>query len=63
MASDYTKGLSLKACQLIFKYLGECYDDVEGKNIFARERLHNASAMAGMAFAVSGTIWMLCFYS
>ncbi len=48
MASDYTDGLSEKAVELVFKYLKEAYDD--GTNKLAREKMHNASTIAGMAF-------------
>ena len=48
MASDYTDGLSEKACELVYKYLREAYN--HGDNKEARERMHNASTIAGMAF-------------
>ncbi|MDO5644424.1 MAG: bifunctional acetaldehyde-CoA/alcohol dehydrogenase [Dermabacter sp.] len=48
MASDYTKGLSLRAIQLIFENLPKSV--LEG-DLEAKENMHNASAMAGMAFA------------
>ena len=50
MASDYTNPLALEAARLVFEYLPRAYengaDDVE-----ARDRMANASALAGMAFA------------
>ena len=49
MATDYTDGLALKAIKNIFKYLPIAYDD--GTNVKAREKMANASTMAGMAFA------------
>lgn len=48
MASDYTDGLAEKAIELVFKNLRDAYND--GANRFARERMHNASTIAGMAF-------------
>ncbi len=48
MASDYTDGLSEKAVELVFNYLVEAYE--HGDNQLAREKMHNASTIAGMAF-------------
>ncbi|MGO3731838.1 MAG: bifunctional acetaldehyde-CoA/alcohol dehydrogenase [Vagococcus sp.] len=48
MASDYTRGLSLQAIKLVFDYLE---DSVKHPNLENREKMHNASTMAGMAFA------------
>ncbi|GAA3142311.1 bifunctional acetaldehyde-CoA/alcohol dehydrogenase [Streptomyces rectiviolaceus] len=49
-ANDYTDGLCLQAIKLIFENLERCVvngaDDPE-----AREKMHNASTVAGMAFA------------
>lgn len=48
MASDYTDGLSEKAIELVFQNLREAYNN--GTNRVAREKMHNASTIAGMAF-------------
>ena len=48
MASDYTDGLAEKAVELVFKYLEEAYNNGDSK--IAREKMHNASTIAGMAF-------------
>ena len=50
MATDYTDGLALKAMKNIFTYLPAAYD--KGANDpYAREKMADASCMAGMAFA------------
>lgn len=49
MATDYTDGLALKAMKIIFEYLPRAYND--GNDVEAREKMANASTMAGMAFA------------
>ena len=50
LASDYTDGLALQAIQMVFKYLPRAVNN--GKNdLEAREKMHNASTIAGMAFA------------
>lgn len=49
MASDYTDGLAMQAVDLVFNYLPRAYK--YGANDFeAREKMHNASCIAGMAF-------------
>ncbi len=48
LASDYTNGLAIKAIELVFKYLRRSYNDPE--DTVAREKMHNASCIAGMAF-------------
>jgi acetaldehyde dehydrogenase/alcohol dehydrogenase len=48
MASDYTDGLSEKAIEIVFNYLEQAYKDESNKT--AREKMHNASCIAGMAF-------------
>ena len=50
MATDYTDGLALKALKNIFKYLPSAYANGANDPI-AREKMADASTMAGMAFA------------
>ena len=50
LASDYTDALAIQAIKMVFQYLERSYkygaNDPE-----AREKMHNASTLAGMAFA------------
>ena len=46
MASDYTDGLALQAIEMVFHYLEASYNG----DPLAREKMHNASCIAGMAF-------------
>ncbi|MDR1537289.1 MAG: bifunctional acetaldehyde-CoA/alcohol dehydrogenase [Clostridiales bacterium] len=49
LASDYSDGLAMKAIELIFEYLPRSYANPDDQ--LAREKVHNASCIAGMAFA------------
>ncbi len=50
LASDYTDGLAIQAIKMVFKYLKRSYDN-GANDPEAREKMHNASCLAGMAFA------------
>ncbi|WP_076411348.1 bifunctional acetaldehyde-CoA/alcohol dehydrogenase [Shewanella sp. UCD-KL12] len=50
MANEYSDGQALQALDLLFKYLPDAYN--EGANApVAREKVHNGSTIAGIAFA------------
>jgi acetaldehyde dehydrogenase/alcohol dehydrogenase len=52
MATNFTNSNALEACKLVFKYLRRSYS--EGANDpIAREKMHYAATIAGMAFANS----------
>lgn len=50
MATDYTDGLALKAIKMIFEYLPRAYEH-GAADPKAREKMADASTIAGMAFA------------
>lgn len=52
VANSYTDGHALEAIRLIFEYLPISYNE-GANNPEAREKVHNASTIAGMAFANS----------
>ena len=50
MATDFTNGIAKEAAKLIFEYLPDAYEK-GAHDAIAREKMANASTMAGMAFA------------
>lgn len=50
LASDYTDGIAIHAIKIVFKYLKRAVEN-GAKDPEAREKMHNASALAGIAFA------------
>ncbi len=49
-ATNFTDGQALEAMRLVFKYLEKSYN-LGAKDINAREKMHYAATIAGMAFA------------
>lgn len=50
--NEYSDALSEKSGELLVKYLYPCYQDTQ--NILAKEKMHIASNLAGMAFNIAG---------
>ena len=50
--NDFTDGLCLKAIQLVFDYLPRAYEK-GADDLVAREKMHNAAAIAGLGFGNS----------
>jgi alcohol dehydrogenase class IV len=49
--NDFSDALAIKAIQIVFKYLSRAYRNPEDKE--AKEKMHNAATMAGLAFGNS----------
>ncbi len=52
MANDYTDGLCTQAVKMVFKYLKRAFEN-GSEDELAREKMHNAATIAGMAFTNS----------
>lgn len=52
--NDFSDGMSLKATELVFKYLPAAYKN--GLDLEAREHMHNAATIAGIAFSNTAII-------
>lgn len=48
-ADDYSSPLAIRAIELVFENLKKAYDN--GEDLDAREKMHDASTIAGMAFS------------
>jgi len=50
LANDFTDGLCIQAIKMVFQYLERSYKN-GAADMEAKEKMHNASCLAGMAFA------------